>query len=176
MAKAPGPPPPPPLLRRSPVRPEDCNLAKTFDLVGDRWTLLVLRSALYGIRRFADFQADLGAPRSMLSDRLGALVENGLMEKRDYQEEGQRARTEYVLTEMGRTLGLPFMAITGWGDRWLGGGSGPLTLRSKTTGRKIHVAYVDENDVTVAASDVGFEVAKQKAKRTKRPPMQRRRK
>jgi hypothetical protein len=66
---------------------------------------------------------------------------------------------------MGRTLGLPFMAITGWGDRWLGGGFGPLTLRSRSTGRKVRVAYVDENDRTVAPSDVSFEITGKKAKR-----------
>lgn len=150
-------------VRRSPVSADDCNLAKSFDVIGDRWTLLVLRSALYGIRRFADFQADIGMPRSVLSNRLAALVEGGLMETRDYRDEGQRVRSEYLLTEMGRTLALPFMAMTAWGDRWLGAGKGPLTLKSRKSGENVHVAYVDEKGRAVPPADVGFEIAKPKA-------------
>jgi DNA-binding HxlR family transcriptional regulator len=149
-----------PLVRRSPVRSGDCNLARSFELIGDRWTLLVLRSALYGIRRFADFQADHDVPRSVLSKRLAALVENGLMELRDYRDEGQRVRSEYLLTEMGRTLALPFMAVTDWGDRWLG--KGPFTLKSRKSGKSIRVAYVDEQDRVVAPADVTFEISKAK--------------
>src|SRR5437660_6138948 len=111
-----------PLLRRSPVSRRDCNLAKSFELIGERWTLLVLRSALYGVRRFDDFQAELDVPRSVLSSRLAGLVDAGIMERRDYREEGQRARIEYPLTKMGVQLGLPFFAMTAGGDKWLGGG------------------------------------------------------
>src|SRR5881394_3420459 len=100
------------LTRRSPVSRRDCNLAKSFELIGDRWTLLILRSALYGLRRFDDFHGDIGVPRSVLSNRLAALVESGLMERREYREAGQRTRVEYPLTRMGRALSLPFMAMT----------------------------------------------------------------
>ncbi len=163
MADEPKDPP----VRRSPVPPEDCNLARSFDLIGDRWTLLVLRSALYGLRRFADFQSDLGVPRSMLSARLAALVENGLMETRDYREDGQRVRSEYLLTEMGRSLALPFMAMTAWGDRWLGGGKGPLVLKHRKSGQRVRVSYVDEKDRAVSPSEVGFEISKAKSSRRK---------
>src|SRR5215472_12713602 len=108
-----------PLLRRSPVARRHCNLAKSFDLIGDRWTLLILRSAMYGVRRFDDFQAELDVPRSVLSARLAALVDAGIVERREYREEGQRGRTEYPLTQMGSQLGLPFFAMTAWGDKWL---------------------------------------------------------
>src|SRR3954452_21220634 len=144
----------PPLIRRSPVAMRDCNLARSFELIGDRWTLLILRSALYGVRRFDDFQADLDIPRSVLSNRLAALVESGIMERREYREEGQRARIEYPLTEMGRALGLPFMAMTAWGDKWLGDGRSPLTLRSKSTGQTFSVALVDERGRRAKRSDV----------------------
>ena len=97
-----------PLVRRSPVPPDQCNLWKAFGLIGDRWTLVILRSALYGVRRFDDFQLELEIPRSVLSNRLAGLVELGIMERREYREDGQRARIEYPLTEMGRALGLPF--------------------------------------------------------------------
>jgi DNA-binding HxlR family transcriptional regulator len=143
-----------PLIRRSPVAPTDCNLWKAFGLIGDRWTLVILRSALYGVRRFDDFQAELTIPRSVLSNRLAGLVEIGIMERREYREDGQRARIEYPLTEMGQALGLPFMAITEWSDRWIGDGTAPLTLRSKTNGQKLSVALVDERGKPVRRDDV----------------------
>lgn len=142
------------LVRRSPVRPCDCNLARSFELIGDRWTLLLLRSAMYGIRRFDDFQADLDVPRSVLSSRLAGLVDAGIMERREYQEEGQRARVEYPLTKMGKELALPFMAMTAWGDKWLAEGEPPLHLRSRASGQKLSVALVDERGKPAKGADV----------------------
>jgi DNA-binding HxlR family transcriptional regulator len=143
-----------PLLRRSPVSRRHCNLAKSFELIGDRWTLLILRSALYGLRRFDDFQAELDVPRSVLSNRLANLVASGIMERRAYREAGQRARIEYPLTRMGQTLGLPFMAMTAWGDRWLGHGISPLTLRSRSTGQRLSVELVDERGKRAERGDI----------------------
>ena len=143
-----------PLVRRSPVPPDQCNLWKAFGLIGDRWTLVILRSALYGVRRFDDFQVELEIPRSVLSHRLAALVELGIMERREYREDGQRARIEYPLTEMGRALGLPFMAMTEWSDHWIGKDTSPLTLRSKTTGQRLRVAMVDEAGKPARKDDV----------------------
>jgi DNA-binding HxlR family transcriptional regulator len=144
----------PPLVRRSPVAARHCHLARSFELIGDRWTLLILRSALYGIRRFDDFQADLDIPRSVLSHRLAGLVESGIMEKRDYRDAGQRRRTEYPLTKMGRALGLPFIAMTEWGDKWLGDGGSPFTLRSKASGQRLRVRLVDERGRSVKSSEI----------------------
>src|SRR5215475_14240008 len=143
-----------PLRRRSPVSLRECNLSKSFELIGDRWTLLILRSALYGLRRFDDFQTDLDVPRSVLSHRLAALVESGIMERSEYREAGKRARIEYPLTRMGEALGLPFMAMTAWGDKWLGDGVSPLTLRSKSNGWKFSVALVDERGRWAKAEDI----------------------
>ena len=143
-----------PLIRRSPVPPGDCNLWKAFGLIGDRWILVILRSALYGLRRFDDFQNELEIPRSVLSNRLARLVEAGVMERREYREGGQRARIEYPLTRKGQSLGLSFTALTEWSDHWIGNGSGPLTLRSKTTGQKLSVAMVDEHGTPVKKNDV----------------------
>ena len=143
-----------PLRHRSPVALHDCNLSKSFELIGDRWTLLILRSAFWGLRRFDDFQADIDVPRSVLSNRLAALVESGIMERREYREAGQRARIEYPLTRMGQALGLPFMAMTAWGDKWLGDATSPLTLRSKSTGQRLSVALVDERGKRAIKSDI----------------------
>jgi len=143
-----------PFVRRSPVPPDQCNLWKAFGLIGDRWTLVILRSALYGVRRFDDFQTELEIPRSVLSHRLAGLVELGIMERREYREDGQRARIEYPLTDMGRALGLPFMAMTEWSDHWIGKDTSPLTLRSKTTGQRLRVAMVDEAGKPARTDDV----------------------
>jgi DNA-binding HxlR family transcriptional regulator len=143
-----------PLIRRSPVAAGHCNLARSFELIGDRWTLLILRSALYGVRRFDDLQADLDIPRSVLSNRLAGLVETGIMERKEYRETGQRTRIEYPLTKMGKALGLPFIAMTAWGDKWLGRGSSPFTLRSKSTGQKLSIALVDERGRLAKGSDI----------------------
>ena len=147
-----------PVIRRSPVRPRDCNLARSFELIGDRWTLLILRSAMYGVRRFDDFQAELDVPRSVLSARLAALVDAGIMEKRDYREEGHRARVEYPLTRMGSQLGLPFFAMTEWGDRWLSEGEPHFGLRSCANGQKLRVMLVDERGKAVKPQDIQYVV------------------
>jgi DNA-binding HxlR family transcriptional regulator len=155
-----------PLVRRSPIPASECNLAKSFELIGERWTLMILRSALYGVCRFDDFQTDLGIPRSVLSNRLAGLVESEVMEKREYREDGQRMRVEYPLTAMGKTLALPFIAMTEWGDRWLSEGKQPpLSLRSKVSGQRVNVAWIDERGKAVAPNDVETIVHMKKAKK-----------
>jgi DNA-binding HxlR family transcriptional regulator len=149
-----------PPTRRSPVPKRDCNLARSFELIGDRWTLLILRSALYGVRRFDAFQGDIDAPRSVLSNRLAGLVEAGILERRDYREAGQRARVEYPLTKMGRDLALPFLAMTSWGDKWLGAGVSPMRLRSKASGQRLSVALVDEDGRLATQPDIEMVIAR----------------
>jgi DNA-binding HxlR family transcriptional regulator len=143
---------PPP--RRSPLAPQDCNLARAFDLIGDRWTLLILRSALYGVRRFDDFAVELGAPRTVLANRLKKLTAARLLARRDYREPGRRARPEYWLTPKGAALRLPFVALTQWGDAWLGEGRPPpAAMRARATGEALHVALVDAAGREVAAGE-----------------------
>jgi DNA-binding HxlR family transcriptional regulator len=151
------------------VAARHCNLAKSFELIGDRWTLLILRSALYGVRRFDDFQADLDIPRSVLSNRLAGLADTGILERQEYREEGQRTRVEYPLTKMGQSLALPFIAMTAWSDKWIGDGTTPLTLRSKTTGQKLSVALVDESGRRAKRSDVEMVIDAEFARDTAKP-------
>lgn len=140
--------------RRSPLPPQDCNLARAFALIGDRWTLLILRSALYGVRRFDDFAAELGAPRTVLAERLKKLTAAGLLARQDYREPGRRARPEYWLTPKGAALRLPFVALTQWGDAWLGEGRPPpVAVRSRATGETLRAALVDDAGREVAAGD-----------------------
>ena len=97
----------------------DCSLAQTLEVVGERWTLLILRDAFFGIRRFEQFQKRLGIARNILSARLTTLVEAGILERRALTEGGRRA--EYHLTEKGRDLQPAMLALTQWGDRWYPG-------------------------------------------------------
>jgi DNA-binding HxlR family transcriptional regulator len=107
------------------------------DLLGDQWTLLVLREAFYGVSRFDRFQESLGIARNTLTERLDRLVGAGLLNRIRYQD--KPARYEYVLSDMGRDFFPAMVAIMRWGDRWLDDGLGPpITLRHKDCGRPTH--------------------------------------
>lgn len=161
-----------PRIRRSPVPLSECNLSKSFELIGDHWTLLILRSALYGIRRFDDFQGDLDIPRTILSNRLAGLVESGIMERREYREHGQRSRVEYPLTKMGLDLRVPFIAITDWGDRYLGDGECPLQFWSKKTGQRVSIGFVDGTKIAML-KDIETVIVPRKSACTLRKPKRR---
>ncbi len=114
-----------------------CSVARTLDVVGDKWTLLVLRDAFYGVRRFEDFTRDLGIARNVLTDRLGRLVEAGVLERRQYQE--RPPRFEYRLTAKGRDLIPVVLAMMHWGDTWEDPvGSGPVDLMHHDCGEVTH--------------------------------------
>src|SRR5262245_26564807 len=113
-----------------------CSVARALSIVGDRWTLLVLRDAFLGIRRFEDFQADLGTSRHRLADRLRKLTRAGILERVRYQE--RPARFEYRLTEKGRDLYPVVVSLTRWGDRWMVDDEGPpLELVHRGCGQRI---------------------------------------
>jgi DNA-binding HxlR family transcriptional regulator len=103
---------------------ETCSIARTLALVGDRWTLLVLRDVSNGVRRFDELADHLGVARNVLSRRLAALQDAGLITTRAYREAGSRQRQEYRLTEAGRDLMPILVAFMGWGDRHLAGPDG----------------------------------------------------
>lgn len=116
------------------VGEQPCSIARSLAVVGDRWTLMVLRCAFLGIRRFDDFQSMLGVTRHVLADRLKRLVEAGVLKKVSYQD--RQARFEYRLTEQGRDLYPVLLALARWGDKWLDGGMGPpLQYRHSKCGK-----------------------------------------
>ncbi|AIJ22400.1 winged helix-turn-helix transcriptional regulator [Amycolatopsis methanolica] len=118
-----------------------CSIARSLDLLGDAWTSLVLREAFYGVRRFDDFQHSLGIARNTLTDRLRRLVEEGLLERRPYQDEPRRH--EYLLTEKGRDFFGVLGALSRWGDRWLAGEEGaPITFHHSSCGHDTHAEVV----------------------------------
>ena len=99
-----------------------CSIARTLDIVGERWTLLVLRDAFNGVRRFDAFLESLGIARNVLADRLQTLVAAGILERRPYQQ--RPVRYEYRLTEKGLDLYPALLALMQWGDRYLSGEDG----------------------------------------------------
>jgi len=127
-------------------------MAIAAEILGDRWTLLILREAFYGVQRYDDMRTDLDAPRSMLSDRLGKLVERGLMSRRSYKEEGSRPREAYVLTEAGRGLALTLMAMTQWGERYIFKHLAPVAIIDRSTGRELSVGLTDDTGKAVPVS------------------------
>ncbi|HVL88909.1 MAG TPA: helix-turn-helix domain-containing protein [Actinomycetota bacterium] len=104
----------------------NCSIARTLDVVGERWALLVLRESFFGTRRFEDFLQRLGIARNVLSDRLDRLVQAGIMRKERYQDRPERF--EYRLTEKGIALNDVVLAIKAWGDRWTDSAGNPPTV------------------------------------------------
>jgi DNA-binding HxlR family transcriptional regulator len=121
----------------------DCSIARSMELLGERWTILVLREAFNRVRRFDDIQQNTGAPRQVLSARLTHLVEHGILRRVPYQEPGQRQRYEYRLTQKGLDLYPVLLGLLEWGDKYLADDPGPsVALTHKGCGSPVHVAMV----------------------------------
>ena len=113
-----------------------CSVARALEVVGERWTLLIMRDAFQGVRRFDDFQRSLGVARNVLNTRLQRLVDTGLLEKHRYQE--RPARYEYRLTQRGRDLWPSLLALMQWGDQHLAGETGPpVVVRHQGCGGEV---------------------------------------
>jgi DNA-binding HxlR family transcriptional regulator len=119
----------------------NCSISRTLAVLGERWTLLVLRQAFLGVRRFEDMQASMDIARNTLSDRLSTLVEEGILERRLYQE--RPPRHEYRLTRKGRDLYPVLVTLMRWGDRYTAGDAGaPVVLRHRGCGHLADPALV----------------------------------
>ena len=122
--------------------PVDCSIARSVELLGERWTILVLREAFSGVRRFDDIQANTGAPRQVLSARLAHLVDNGILRREPYQEPGQRQRHEYRLTRKGLDLYPVLVGLLQWGDKYLADDDPSVVLDHRECGAEVHVGLV----------------------------------
>jgi DNA-binding HxlR family transcriptional regulator len=131
---------------------QDCSVARALEVVGERWTILILRDAFLGVRRFDDFQRSLGVARNVLQTRLRRLVDEGLLERRAYQE--RPVRHEYCLTPRGEDLWPVLLALMEWGDRHRTAGEtapralhrgcgGPLTQRCACTACEAEIGVAD---------------------------------
>jgi len=116
------------------------SVAQTLKVIGDRWSFMVIREAFFGVRRFDDLQNKLSIAPNILTDRLDRLVAEGIFVRRKYQD--QPERYEYPLTEKGKDLYGPLIAMLRWGDDWLARGKPPLVLRHKECGRDFNPTVV----------------------------------
>jgi DNA-binding HxlR family transcriptional regulator len=124
---------------------DTCSIARTLALIGDRWTLLVLRDVANGVRRFDELAGHLGIARNVLSHRLARLAQAGLVERTAYREPGARERHEYRLSTPGRELIPVLLAFMDWGDRNLAGPEGPpAVVRHANCGARIRVTLTCE--------------------------------
>ncbi|MFV0525400.1 MAG: winged helix-turn-helix transcriptional regulator [Acidimicrobiales bacterium] len=103
-----------------------CSIAATLGVIGDRWTVLILRDVFRGVHRFGELQQDLGIARNLLADRLAKLVDAGVLDRVAYQERPRRH--EYRLTAKGADLSPALIALMRWGDRWYADGAPPTVL------------------------------------------------
>lgn len=120
---------------------QPCSLSRTLSVVGDRWTLLVLRECFMGVRRFDDFEKRMGITRHVLAERLKRLTEHGVLVKSAYQQ--RPVREEYRLTEKGHDLYPAVLALVNWGDRHMSGDIGqPIRHVHKNCGHEVHGVMV----------------------------------
>ena len=141
----------------SKLQDSSCSVARSLSVLGERWTLLVIREALSGTSRFETFRENLGLAPNVLGERLTTLVEHGVMRREAYQEAGKRTQYEYFLTETGRELHVVVGALQQWGDVHLPRPEGPsVARRSRVTAAPVRVAFVDDSRTEVAENDVAI--------------------
>src|SRR5215204_1929573 len=122
-------------MRRASFEDMSCSVARSLEVIGEWWTLLILRDAFFGVTRFEEFQARLGIARNILAKRLDTLVEHGVLERRCYDD--ARGRYDYVLTDKGKALWPVLVTIRQWGDEWsVGKGKEPVLIVHKTCGKR----------------------------------------
>jgi DNA-binding HxlR family transcriptional regulator len=130
-------------MRRTRFDDWPCPIARTTDLIGDWWTPIIMREAFQGARRFDDFQQRLGVPRAVLAQRLGRLVDDGLLSKVEYED--HPPRYEYRLTDKGRAFWDVLAAMWRWGSDWLWDGEEPpVVLLDRETKNEVRPLVVNE--------------------------------
>src|SRR5919199_751209 len=116
-----------------------CSIAGALDVITTRSAFLILREAFYGTTRFDDFAERVGISEPVAAARLRELVDEGLLEREDYREPGQRTRQRYRLTEKGADLFPVLVALMQWGDKWIDERGGPVQLRHRDCGEPVRV-------------------------------------
>jgi DNA-binding HxlR family transcriptional regulator len=122
--------------KRGRLANKECSMARAMEVVGDRWSILILREAYYGVKRFDEFEYYVGIAPNILSARLKKFVDAGMMKRVPLAEHA--GRNEYVLTEKGRDFFPAYMALKRWGDDWLAEPEGPqVVFRERAVGRNV---------------------------------------
>ena len=138
------------MLKRS-YEGQNCSIASALELVGERWTLLIVRDVFLGLRRFDEFQENLGIARNVLTDRLNRLVDEGILERVRYSERPERF--EYRLTKKGRDIHLSLTGLRQWGDKYLNE-KPPALLRRKTDKKPVVAALVPKGTDVLRVDEV----------------------
>jgi DNA-binding HxlR family transcriptional regulator len=130
---------------------QNCSIARALEIVGERWTLLIIRDVFLGIRRFDEIQANLGIARNVLTDRLNRLVDEEILERVRYSERPERF--EYRLTDKGRDLNIALTGLRQWGDEYLSE-QPPRLLRRKSDRKQVVAALVPEGTPLLRPDEV----------------------
>ena len=128
---------------------QNCSIARSLEVVGERWTLLIVRDAFLGKRRFEEFQESLGIARNVLTDRLNRLVDEEILERVPYSER----RYEYQLTKKGRDLNIALAGLRQWGDKYISD-KPPMVLRRKSDKKPVIAALVPRGTDTLRANEL----------------------
>ena len=131
----------------------NCSIARTLEVVGEKWTIPILRAVWYGSSRFSDFERILGCPRNLLAERLRKLVEQGILSTETYQEPGTRRWSRYVITPKGMDLAPAVLGLMQWGDLYRADPEGPaIVTRHRSCGARVDVQVRCEHDHHVSAA------------------------
>lgn len=134
-----------------------CQVVRTLDVIGEKWSLLIVRNALRGQTRYSEFRDDLGAPTDILTNRLAKLLDAGILEKRSYREAGSRERASYHLTERGEALRVVIAAMIQWGDEF---NPAPQGVSSRVVDvlddRPLRLGFLDPDGAEVDRDVVGI--------------------
>jgi len=136
---------------KSDISKLNCSMAGALSIVGDWWSLLIVRDALLGVRRFGEFQLSLGLAKNILADRLRRLVDDSVLAR-----EGSERRPLYALTEKGRALAPAVIALMQWGDRWVSQGRAPV-LVTDAEGREVEPITLQAGGSSVEPHDLRFQ-------------------
>ncbi|WP_455281419.1 winged helix-turn-helix transcriptional regulator [Cupriavidus necator] len=128
-------------MQRKPLGDTPCPIARTVARVADSWSVLILREAFYGVTRFDEFQQNLDIAPNMLTRRLNSLVEEGMLERRQYCD--RPPRSEYILTERGRDFRPVLLAMLAWGNKHLAPEGESVQLANRRTGARVEPVLVD---------------------------------
>ncbi|MFS8975877.1 helix-turn-helix domain-containing protein [Cupriavidus necator] len=128
-------------MQRKPLGETPCPIARTVARVADSWSVLILREAFYGVKRFDEFQQNLDIAPNMLTRRLNSLVEEGMLERRQYCD--RPPRSEYILTERGRDFRPVLLAMLAWGNKHLAPEGESVQLANRHTGARVEPVLVD---------------------------------
>lgn len=145
-----------------------CSIAAALNLLGDRWSLLLVREALYGADRFGQFQRNTGISKNLLTDRLNQLVEDGILQRVAFADRG--TSHVYHLTESGRALATPLVALQQWADQYVyGEGKEPVQLYDKANARPVpHIEIKSASGEPLSFDDIIFKPGPGADKHTRR--------